>query len=72
MKELEVVPGDSVYDIFRKAWLLYWKLKKEPVCFHHNETRIIIMFDGESIRETEILTKEQVTAIVEDSEEDQK
>ena len=71
MKEIEVVPGDSVYEIFRKAWLLYWKLKREPVCFHHNDSRIVIMFD-ESNSETQILTHEEAKAIVEASEEDQK
>lgn len=51
IKELEVLPGDDVDVMFRKACQLYHSLDgKEPVCFHLNDFRIISFLASLSVR----------------------
>ena len=66
MKEIEVLPGDDIYICFTKAWQVFWKLnRKEPVCFHHNDSRVIIMPD-DSNSETKILSHQEAKSLVEE------
>lgn len=68
MKELTVTPGDDINETFLKAWQLYHALvrahKEEPVCFHFNDVRIIIVYDNSHL-ETQVLTNEEAKKIVE-------
>lgn len=70
MKELQVLAGEEVFKLFRGAWQVYWKLGcKEPVTFHHNECRVLILPD-DSGEETKQLTWREAKAIVETKEKE--
>lgn len=65
MKEIQVLAGDDIYEVFRKAWQVFCKLgQKEPVTFHLNDYRVVIMPD-DSHSETQILTYEEERKLVE-------
>lgn len=69
MKEIQVLAGDDIYEVFRKAWQVFCKLgQEEPVTFHHNARRVVIMPD-DSHSETQILTYEEERKLVEKENE---
>jgi hypothetical protein len=65
MKEIEVSPGDDIETTFTKAWQVFWKLNcKEPVCFHFNDCRVVMMSD-DSHSSTQILSDQEAKKLVE-------
>ena len=68
MKELTVTPGDNITETFLKAWQIYHALERahdrEPVCFHLNDVRVIIVSD-DSHSKTRMLTDEEAKKIFE-------